>query len=93
MTYTRHYNDFSPATIARDFVNAWCDHEIALDECGLKYLDLLIAELRSERADLSWPEIKHKLHVMVPNLKLGTAGRLLALQYPDAVAQGHLRAA
>lgn len=67
--------------IARNFVNAWQDHVFALENESLPYLDRLLDEMRLADPELGADLLKQRLYRMVPNLKLGTAGRLIDCKY------------
>lgn len=67
--------------VARNFVQAWHDHIQAIEDNSLPYLDHLIDEIRMRDPDLPFETVRMRLYQMVPNLKLGTAGRLLDCKF------------
>lgn len=79
--------------IARHFVGIWNDHEQALSEATLPYLDhLMEAVIAAEPTTLF--DLKCLLVRMVPGMHWGTARRLVEMKYRhlddgDTIPFGH----
>lgn len=67
--------------IARTFAQAWREHAMAIQDNPLIYLDCLIDEMKRTDPEMSCAMLKIRLYKMVPNLKLGTAGRLIDCKF------------
>lgn len=66
--------------IARHFVGIWNDHEQALTDAALPYLDQLMdAAVAAEPMTLF--DLKRQLVRMVPGMHWGTARRLVDMKY------------
>lgn len=77
------------ADIARYFVGIWHDHEQALDEAALPYLDHLMEAVVAVEP-LTPYELKSKLMEMVPSMRWGNASRLVEMKYPNCRHQDFL---
>jgi hypothetical protein len=68
--------------VAQDFAISWLDHNQAIDDSPLPYLDVLMEEIAAVEP-ITLEQLSRDIAYMVRHLGHGAAQQLVGLKYPE----------